>query len=66
MQRAVAPFIILVVAVVSATAQSGPQKPFTIDDLINIRRVADPQLSPDDRWVACAVRDESVSRKGTR
>src|ERR1035437_3673089 len=29
--------------------------PFTADALLNIRRIADPQLSPDAKWVAFTV-----------
>lgn len=31
------------------------QVPFTINDLINVRRVGDPQLSPDGKWVAFTI-----------
>src|SRR5215471_2499537 len=32
-------------------------KPFTISDLVSVRRVADPQISPDGRWVAYTIGD---------
>lgn len=31
------------------------RRPMTFDDLINIRAVSDPQLSPDGKWVAYSV-----------
>jgi len=31
------------------------QSAFTVQDLLNVKRVADPQLSPDGRWVAYTV-----------
>jgi len=36
-------------------------KPFTVGDLLSIRRVADPQISPDGRWVAYTVSDTDRS-----
>jgi dipeptidyl aminopeptidase/acylaminoacyl peptidase len=32
-------------------------KPFTINDLLSVRRVADPQISPDGRLVAFSISD---------
>jgi dipeptidyl aminopeptidase/acylaminoacyl peptidase len=32
-------------------------KPFTIADLLSVRRVADPQISPDGRWLAYTISD---------
>src|SRR5690348_15129228 len=31
------------------------QLTFSVDDLINVKRVGDPQLSPDGRWIAYTV-----------
>jgi dipeptidyl aminopeptidase/acylaminoacyl peptidase len=44
---------------ISSVAAKEPQSahPFTIDDLLKIRRVSDPQLSPDGRWVAYTISD---------
>src|SRR5207248_2482224 len=36
---------------------SQPVKTFTIDDLINMRRVGDPQISPDGRAIAYTITD---------
>jgi dipeptidyl aminopeptidase/acylaminoacyl peptidase len=52
----------LVVTLLSVTAFANgkavqPPKPFTIDELIKIRRVADPQISPDGRSVAYTITD---------
>lgn len=44
-------FLFIFALAVSAFGQSG----FTFDDMINTRRVGDPQLSPDGRWVAYTV-----------
>lgn len=44
-------FFIIALAASAAVGQSG----FTFDDMLNMRRVGDPQLSPDGRWVAYTV-----------
>ena len=31
------------------------QSPFTFNDLVNVKRIGDPQLSPDGKWVAYTV-----------
>jgi len=43
-------------------AQKPPMqpRPITIDDLFQIREVQDPQLSPDARWIAYAVKTTSL------
>lgn len=33
------------------------QRPITVDDLLKMHRVSEPQLSPDGRWVAYVVTD---------
>ncbi|MEP6946759.1 MAG: S9 family peptidase [Acidobacteriota bacterium] len=40
---------------VCAASAAYPQLTFTINDLINVKRVADPQLSPDGRTVAFTI-----------
>jgi dipeptidyl aminopeptidase/acylaminoacyl peptidase len=40
-----------------ALSQQQTTRPFTIDDLLRVRRVADPELSPDGRWVAYTIAD---------
>jgi dipeptidyl aminopeptidase/acylaminoacyl peptidase len=46
---------ILLFAFTSAFAQQ--TAPFTIHDLLKVRRLGDPQLSPDGKWVAYQVGD---------
>jgi len=43
-------------------------KPFTIEDLLSINRVSDPQISPDGRWVAytIAVTDKPANKRNTQ
>ncbi|HKT45979.1 MAG TPA: S9 family peptidase [Candidatus Acidoferrales bacterium] len=44
----------------AARAQSPSQHPVTIDDLLQIRDVSDPQISPDAQWVAYVVHTSSL------
>src|SRR4051812_2689504 len=36
-------------------------EPFGINDLLSLRRVLDPEISPDGKWVAYAVREPRMS-----
>ncbi|MDT7603628.1 MAG: hypothetical protein QOF61_1625, partial [Acidobacteriota bacterium] len=60
-------FALVVCAAVAAPAQTGKQ-PLTISDLLKVRRVGDPQLSPDGRFVAyqIAVPDLEANRNRTQ
>ena len=50
---------IVAVAVMLASAATAQQtaRQFTINDLINVRRVSDPQVSPDGRMIAYTIAD---------
>lgn len=48
-------FVSSVVLFTSLSDASADSKTFTIDDLLAIKRVSDPQLSPDGKWVAYTV-----------
>ena len=52
-------FLALLVATtaVAAPAQMGA---FTVDDLVRIKRVSDPQVSPDGRYVAFVMRETDM------
>ncbi len=52
-------FIVIVVLAVAAPGQTARQ--FTIDDLLRVRRVSDPQVSPDGRMIAYTVTDMDKS-----
>src|SRR5436305_1865044 len=47
--------LLLLALAVQASAQT--LRPFTIGDLLKVRRVSDPQLSPDGRWIAYTITD---------
>src|SRR6185436_10143857 len=56
MNRLFVPISILVLALASiAVAQEN--RPFTIEELMKVRRVADPQVSPDGKTVAFTIGD---------
>ncbi len=39
----------------AAAAQAPTRRPITVQDLLSIHRVSDPQISPDGQWVAYTV-----------
>ena len=42
------------------------ERRFTVDDLLKVRRVSDPQVSPKDDWVAFTITDmDKAANKGT-
>ena len=43
----------------SASAQGGSQ-PFTVEDLLSLKRLSDPQVSPDGRYVAYVLRETDM------
>jgi len=50
----------VIAAILGQVAAAGPQQParqFTIDELLRIRRVSDPQISPDGHWIAYTIAD---------
>ncbi|MEW6208822.1 MAG: S9 family peptidase [Acidobacteriota bacterium] len=55
MKRLFASALMIVLALGATFAQS--YRPFTINDLIPVRRAGDPQLSPDGRWIAFTITD---------
>ena len=59
MKRAIASFVMILsaLAATGGAKTTQPARAFTIDDLINMRRVGDPQISPDGRWVAYTITD---------
>jgi dipeptidyl aminopeptidase/acylaminoacyl peptidase len=45
----------LALVVLSVAGQAASQRPMEIDDLFQAKRLSDPQISPDGRWVAYTV-----------
>src|SRR5438477_631907 len=52
MKRLAVLFVLLVPAIASAQPA---RRAMTVDDLFRFKRVADPQISPDGKWVVYAV-----------
>src|SRR5580692_5144101 len=48
-------FVLLLAAGISVVAQEGAKHPITFADMIGMHRVAEPQVSPDGKWVAYTV-----------
>ena len=44
----------------SAHAKPAEMKPFTVDDLVRIKRLTDPQVSPDGHYVAFVLRETDM------
>lgn len=61
MKRFFFPFIVLAFLVFNVQAQIS----FTVDDLMKIRRVGDPQISPDGKMVAFTIGDVNISANRT-
>src|SRR5215210_3171926 len=58
MKRLLTSAVIVLLALCSATAQqTGGGRRLTINELLRVRRVSDPQVSPDGRMVAFTISD---------
>jgi dipeptidyl aminopeptidase/acylaminoacyl peptidase len=73
MKRAIASSVIILLSLLSlapfgSAKTAPPVKAFSIDDLITMRRVGDPQISPDGRQIAYAVADtdKAANRRTTQ
>src|SRR5690348_9382324 len=44
----------------SASAVQGTGQPFTVEDLLHLKRLSDPQVSPDGRYVAYVLRESDM------
>ena len=54
------PRILLPIVLLLFLGAAYAKRPIRFDDLIKIKRVSDPQISPDHRWVAFAVSEQDV------
>ena len=67
MKRVIVSAVIFALTLASVAAGKGTQtaRPFTADDLLKVRRVSDPQLSPDGRWIAynIAETDKAANKR---
>src|SRR5215207_1078118 len=47
-------------ALVTVPSVAAEAKGLTVDDMLAMQRISDPQVSPDGKWIAFAVRDTDV------
>lgn len=57
MKRLAVSLSIILIALLSASIARAQSQTFTVNELLKIRRVGDPQLSPDGHWVAYTISD---------
>lgn len=57
MKRLCIAAVLMVLALGSVSLGQTAASKFTINDLLKVRRVGDPQISPDGRWVAYTIND---------
>ncbi|HEY6330465.1 MAG TPA: S9 family peptidase [Blastocatellia bacterium] len=76
MKKCISVFSTLVVLMAASPASSlvtgasrpAPYKPFTIEDLLAVKRVSDPKISPDGRWIAYTMSeaDRAGNKRNTQ
>jgi dipeptidyl aminopeptidase/acylaminoacyl peptidase len=54
------PLVCAITALAAAAQAAGGGAPFTVEDLVVLKRVSDPQVSPDGRWVAFVQRETDM------
>ena len=59
--------IVIIITVLSLQLQAQTKRPLQLEDMFNIKRVSDPQLSPDGKTVAYVVGvvDKAANRTNT-
>ena len=55
MRRFFVPAFVAGLLIPACLASAAGQKPLTFDDLMRVQNIADPQASPDGRWIAYTV-----------
>ncbi len=58
MRRLFVAFLVFIAFTLPAIAQA--KHPFTLEDMMKLKRVGDPQVSPDGKWVLFSVVDVSL------
>jgi dipeptidyl aminopeptidase/acylaminoacyl peptidase len=60
--RRIYPLVVFASAMLSTQQISAQKRPFDIDALLKIKRISEPQISPDGRWVAFTVQTVDVAQ----
>src|SRR5690348_13160936 len=53
--------LLLAVVVLCSLASSQTKRPFTFEDMMQLRRISDPQISPDGKWVVFSAQDVNLN-----
>jgi len=48
-------------SVPQTSTQTAQKHPFTFEDMMALKRIGDPQVSPDGRWVMFSATDVSLA-----
>lgn len=57
--------LVFLLSLAFCTSAALSQSPFSFNDLMKVRRVSDPQLSPDGKWVAFTIGDVNMTANRT-
>jgi len=52
--------LLLAVVVLCSLASSQTKHPFTFEEMMQLRRISDPQISPDGKWVVFSAQDVNL------
>jgi dipeptidyl aminopeptidase/acylaminoacyl peptidase len=58
--------VMLVLLTLAVPVVGAAGTPFTVQDLVRVKRLSDPQLSPDGRYVAFALRETDIEANAGR
>src|ERR1044072_4718044 len=58
--------VALALSAIAAVRAQSPRARFSVQEMLKIQRVADPQLSPDGRWVAYQITVPDVAATRNR
>jgi dipeptidyl aminopeptidase/acylaminoacyl peptidase len=52
--------LFLVILLIATVASAQNKRPFTFEDMMQLRRISDPQVSPDGKWVIFSAQDVNL------
>ena len=53
--------VFIALLILSSFASAQQKRPFTFDDMMALKRVGEPAISPNGKWVAFSVTDVSLA-----